>query len=94
MFSQLSQQLVATPIISPAKPATSTTRSSVRTQARAGSRQRGNHGVYLLRVQTAAASVNQRVTLEQPPPRTGCLLESEKTVVCLLQPQRFLQQQP
>lgn len=53
VFSPLRQQLVATPIISPAKPATSNTRSRVRTQA-------------------GAAAVCTR---------TGCLLDSEKTVL-------------
>jgi len=63
VFSPLSQQRVATPSISPAKPTTSTTCRSVRTLA-GGAGNGGNPGVYLLRVQTAAASVTQRVTLE------------------------------
>ena len=63
------QQLVATPIISPAKAATSTTRSSARTQAGAGGGQAtgattGRPRGYLLRVETVAASVTKRVTLE------------------------------
>ena len=59
---------MATPIISPAKPATRNTRSRVLTQVGAGGLANGGNpgaapGGYLLRVQT------------------GCLLESEKTVV-------------